>query len=92
MTLDRPDPVSYREQLEIVHGQLAGVVERAEVRGEALAQFLYAENRGRAVEVYWDAGGICVEVWERDADAEPHQSLHTSYAEATRAAQEWLTT
>jgi hypothetical protein len=90
MGLGRLDVDGYRRQLDAVRRQLAQTAEQAVIRGGGLAQFVWAESRGRSVEVYWDEQGICVFFWERDADSESHQTVLPSYAEAALVAQEWL--
>jgi hypothetical protein len=89
MGLARPDAVSYRRQLKTVRDQLARAAEKVAIKGDDLAQFVWAENRGRSVEVYWDEQGICVAFWDRGADSESHQSLYPAYEEAALAAAAW---
>lgn len=86
----RPTIPEYRTQLEAVRDHLARMTENVAIRGGDLAQFVWAENRGRSVEVYWGEDGIHVAFWERNADTESHTSVLSSYEEAALAAQVWL--
>ncbi len=86
----RPDPVTYRQHLQALADELAPSVRRTEIRGAHLGQFLFADHRGRAIELYWDEAGICVAFWERGAEAESHESFYRSYEDALRTARQWL--
>lgn len=95
MAIAQPDMARYREQLEAVCEQLASAAEQTRVIGSNLCQWAWATNRGRSVQIYWDAAGVYVAYWVRDANSESdetetHQSLHSSYENAVQAARDWL--
>ena len=43
---------------------LAPQVEKVSIKGDGAAAFVYALNKGRAVEISQDNGGFWIEFWE----------------------------
>jgi hypothetical protein len=81
----------YRKQLESVCNRLAAETESAEIRGEGIAMFVFAQNHGRAVEVYCGENDeVVVECWERERDSPNKEVAYASYDAATDATRIWL--
>ena len=90
MVVERNGVSEYRKQLDAVCSRLSSETESAEIRGEGTAMFVFAQLRGRAVEVYCGENNeVLVEFWEAEGDA-PSEDAYSSYDAATVAAQLWL--
>ena len=64
---------AYFEELCRIKASLQLTLQSVSVRGEDLASFIYAEEKGRAVEISKDYDGWWLEFWEEseDEDAPP---------------------
>ena len=83
-----PDSSSCRKTLENILSQIAPASDDAEIRGEALGQYVYAQRyvadgvTRRIVTISWGYDAFSVEFTS--------ESLYQSLEEAIQAAKEWL--
>jgi hypothetical protein len=74
-------------------GELTPHLEQACLRGQGASSFVYAVNKGRAVEISEDNGGYWLEFWEKseDEDAAPVREVVVESGEdAVQNALRWL--
>jgi hypothetical protein len=81
------------EALLQMQSRLAGLAEHVSIRGSGAGSFLFARNRGRAVEISDDEGIWWIEQWDlsEDEDASPcAESRLERIGEAIELAIVWL--
>jgi hypothetical protein len=71
----------YREKLEEVLKQIKNYFETAEIRGNDVGSFIFAEKKNRAVEIYQSKDGVIAEFWENE-EQKTEKELN-SYEKAT---------
>ena len=66
-----------KTSLADILGELTPHLEKACLKGQGTSSFVYAVNKGRAVEISEDNGGYWLEFWEKseDEDAPPVKEL-----------------
>lgn len=82
-----------KTKLAEIHDELAPHIERVSVKGHGASSFIYAVNKGRAVEISEDNGGFWLEFWEKsdDDDASPVKEMTAVGSEqAIKEAKRWL--
>ena len=82
-----------KTRLAEIQEQLAPQIESASLRGTGPASFVFAVNKGRAVEISEDNGGFWLEFWEKsdDEDVGPVNEVSAeSSADAVQEAIRWL--
>ncbi len=81
-----------KTKLARIQEVVAPQVERAEIRGQGAASFIYATNRGRAVEISEHNGGFWLEFWaEGDDYGSPTKEMTVESADdAIQNALRWL--
>lgn len=82
--------VEYKRELEKVAEQLKDSASLVDIRGDGAAQFIFAVNGSRALEISQSEEGVWIEFWQGE-DESPAQGITvSSYDEAVIAAIEWL--
>ncbi len=82
-----------KAKLSDIAAGLTPQCERVQLRGSGAAAFVYAMNRGTAVEISEDHGGFWLEFWANsdDEDAAPVQETTVESADqAVSRAMRWL--
>jgi len=82
-----------KTRLAEIHDELASSCEKVLLKGEGSSSFVFAVNKGRAVEISEDNGGFWLEFWDKsdDEDAGPVKEMTVDSSEkAIRETSQWL--
>ena len=81
-----------KAKLAEIQDELTPLCEQVSLKGYGPASFIYAVNKGRAVEISEDNGGFWLEFWDRsDEDAAPvNEATVASSEEAIQETRKWL--
>lgn len=83
-----------KTRLAEIHDELAPCFEKVVLKGQGSSSFVFAVNKGRAVEISEDDGGLWLEFWESsdDEDASPVKEMTVDSCEkAVQETTRWLT-
>ena len=82
-----------KTKLAEIQDELAPQFEKVCIRGQGASSFVYAVNKGRAVEISEDNGGFWLEFWEKsdDEDAAPVKEMTVDSCEqAVQETKRWF--
>ncbi|HEX3627804.1 MAG TPA: hypothetical protein VH280_20535 [Verrucomicrobiae bacterium] len=80
----------YHKQLEQVAEALTSAGCSVSIRGDGVARFIFAEQHGRAVEIYGGEPEIYVECFSSGEEYASTETQESSYEATTRRALDWL--
>lgn len=78
----------YNAKLQLVLKEIKSLFDLAEIRGNDVASFIYAEKQNRAVEVYQSDGSVIIEFWENDEQLKEKEA--SSYEKAAEIISDWM--
>ncbi|MEW6305726.1 MAG: hypothetical protein AB1705_19785 [Verrucomicrobiota bacterium] len=81
---------AYEHDLQQVVKSLQGAGCDAFLRGEGRSRFVFAEYRGRAIEVYQDGNAVYLEFFDEGAEQASKDKREPNYDLATQHALAWL--
>jgi hypothetical protein len=79
----------YRRQLEVVAEQLKSAADLVNISGSDAAQFIYAKNESRSLEISQCEDGVWIEFWQGNDEPIKEMTV-SSYNEATAISLKWL--
>ena len=82
-----------KTKLPEICDELMPLFEKVCLKGHGSSSFVYAVNRGRAVEISEDDGGFWLEFWEKSDDedaAAVHEMTVIDAEQAVQQTQQWL--
>jgi hypothetical protein len=82
-----------KTRLAEIQDELAPCFEKVVLKGQGSSSFVFAVNKGRAVEISEDDGGLWLEFWEKsdDEDASPVKEMTVDSCEkAVQETTRWL--
>jgi hypothetical protein len=80
----------YRAELKKVVEQIKDSTTLIDIRGEGEAQFIYAANEFRSLEVSQCNNGVWIEFWNNDNEIPVKEETVHSYEEAAIVSLNWL--
>ncbi len=80
----------YRRELEKVAEKLKGSASLVNIRGDGIAQFIFAANAARSLEISQSDEGVWIECWEGHAETPNREMTVSTFDEAIIAAVSWL--
>ena len=84
-----PD-TEYRYELEKVAEKLSASATLVNIRGDGAAQFIYATNDARSLEISQSEDGVWIEFWQGEDELAIHEVTVSSFDEAVHSSNEWL--
>ena len=84
------EAAEYKDNLQNVLTEIKKHFDSAEIRGDDVASFVFAEKGNRAVEIYQSEASIVVEFWENEDQKSKIKA--NSYEKNIKLAIEWVKT